>query len=484
MEMKKELLFFIIFSFLMIFLPLARAQGSVSLTLSSTDITLHTGLTESVDVTIENKQERWDTFSITVFPSSISGISANLETYALSIAPNSETTLKLYFSSVIDAPEIAAILEVSAMSTSDPSIRESQNVLLRTIKTVPVYISDIKLSNFAVDPSQTLAIETQITNVGNSPSDQYALQTNIKKSGEIIKRFDDVISDIPGKFVGSVKDNYVIEKYQAPGSYTVEAILKDNLNRVVSTNTINFEVNAVSKLPTGYTEKSVGFGFLSVTVTLKIKNEGNSPSGDFYVSESTPSFTKSIFDPEIEPTFVNETDGRVIYSWAVPSLAPGQEMTIKYQFILWHIWIALIIISVIVYFVFVVEYAPSIIKKHRHFGPITKEKEIPIFLDVRNKTLREIRDVYVRDFVPPIAKLVARFDTLKPALVRSSERGTEVVWKFDSLKPREERVITYRIKPTVDITGTLRLPNAIARYTDKKKEKKSTVSKGILISPK
>jgi hypothetical protein len=480
--MKKTLLIFIVFFFLLI-LPLASAQESVSMNLSSTDITLYTGKTQSINLTIENKQNKFDVFSISVSSLPISGVSVSYD-YAVSIPANSKITTKLDFSSIIDAPETATLLYVWVISTSDSTIRDSQTILLRTIKTVPVYISDIKLSDFSLDPEETLTIETQITNKGNLPSDEYSLQTNIKKSGEMIKRFDNVVANIPGRSTESIKNDYKIEKYQSPGSYTVEAILKDNLNRVVSSKTSTFEVNAISKIPTEYTEKTTSFGFLSVAVTIKIKNEGNAPSSSFYVGESIPSFTKNIFDPEIEPSLINETDGRVVYSWLVPSLAPGQEMEIKYQFILWHIWIALIIISVIVYFVLMVEYAPSIVKKHRHFGPLTKEKEIPIFLDVRNRTLHEIRDIYVRDFVPPIAKLVEKFETLKPAIVRTSERGTEIVWKFDSLKPREERVITYRIKPNVDITGTLKLPNAIARYTDRKKEKKSTVSKGIIISPK
>lgn len=482
--MKKiKLLIFTIFSFLLI-LSLSSAQKLVSLTLSSTDITVYTGLTQSVEITIENKQNIFDTFSVSVFPSYIFGISATLDAYAVSIPANSKTTIKLYFSSIIDAPEIAVIFNVSVISTTDSGIRDSRTILLRTIKTIPVYISDIKLSKYALNPEEILTIETQITNIGNLPSDEYVLQTNIKKDGEMIKRFDDTIVNIPGKSTKFVRNDYKIEKYQSPGNYTIEVILKDKLNKVISTKTINFEVNAIAKLPTEYTEKTTSFGFLSVTVTIKIKNEGNAPSGSFYVSESIPSFAKGVFDPEIEPTLVNQTNGRVIYSWLVPSLAPGQEMKIKYQFILWHIWIAIVIIGIIVYLVLLVEYTPSIIKKHKHFGPIVKEKEIQIFLDVRNRTLHEIKDVYVRDFVPSIAKLVEKFETLKPSLVRTTERGTEIIWKFDSLKPKEERVITYRIKPTVDITGTLKLPAAVIRYTDRKKEKKSTVSKGIIISPK
>jgi hypothetical protein len=101
-------------------------------------------------------------------------------------------------------------------------------------------------------------------------------------------------------------------------------------------------------------------------------------------------------------------------------------------------------------------------------------------LEIRNRTRNEIRDVLVRDFVPAVAMVVERFDTLRPML-RKVAGGTEVVWKIDSLGPGDERVLTYRIKPVVDIVGVLKLPKAYVRFLDRKKEVKRFLSKGVYI---
>ena len=103
-------------------------------------------------------------------------------------------------------------------------------------------------------------------------------------------------------------------------------------------------------------------------------------------------------------------------------------------------------------------------------------------LEVRNRTKHEIRDVEVRDFVPSIARVVERFDTLKPR-VKSTGSGTELRWSFESLKARDERVLTYRIKPVVDVIGHLHLPNAHVKYSDRKKIKRMIASKRLAIKP-
>jgi hypothetical protein len=78
---------------------------------------------------------------------------------------------------------------------------------------------------------------------------------------------------------------------------------------------------------------------------------------------------------------------------------------------------------------------------------------------------------------------VDRFDTMKP-VIRKAGTGTELTWKIKTLNPREERVLTYRIKPVVDIVGTMRLPKASMNYLDRKQRKKAVASKVVIIHGK
>ena len=91
---------------------------------------------------------------------------------------------------------------------------------------------------------------------------------------------------------------------------------------------------------------------------------------------------------------------------------------------------------------------------------------------------REIRNVVIEDYVPPILKLVKRFPTLKPKIKKSGDK-IKLTWNIQSLKPGEEVIISYRVKPIVEIVGTLKLPQAKIKYVDKGKVKGIPSSKKI-----
>ena len=119
-------------------------------------------------------------------------------------------------------------------------------------------------------------------------------------------------------------------------------------------------------------------------------------------------------------------------------------------------------------------------KSYKKFATVTGAKEIQIMLEVRNRTRHILKDAVVRDYLPASAQVIDRFDTLRP-IVRKTLGGTELSWKFETLKPHEERIITYRIKPSMEIVGEIRLPTANIRYMDHNREYRKTVSKHLLI---
>jgi hypothetical protein len=226
--------------------------------------------------------------------------------------------------------------------------------------------------------------------------------------------------------------------------------------------------------------KTTKYGILVQTIEITVKNEGNVPTGSLYISEAIPTFMKVFFFPKKEPMMEEPKDNRIIYTWAVPSLNPGESYTITYEISTWNAVLIAVVLVVIIAYAFVSIFSVSIEKKHKAIGPITKEREITIMLEVKNRSRNEIRDVIVRDFVPGIATVIEKFDTLRPTL-RKIANGTELVWKINSLAPGDERILTYRIKPIVDIVGTLKLPKAYLKFMDKKKEIKKILSKSAYI---
>ncbi|MDI6798570.1 MAG: hypothetical protein QMD12_01045 [Candidatus Aenigmarchaeota archaeon] len=464
---------------LALLLTVSPALAEVELTLSSNELTVYAGETKHIYITVHNSQNFQDNFVLDVWPPFFADISSNLERYLIGLAPNSNETVKLYFTTPDCADESVTRFKVSVKSTTR-NVSDSQDIILTVLRKFTVCISDFKLSKYgAFEPEETLTAYTSITNPTDKISPKFFLQTNIKKDGEIVKRFDDEIT-IEQKSTKTISHVYTFGKYATPGDYTIEVLLKDSLNVVKSAKEQTVRMKEVNKTTF---DRSTNIGILSAITTVKARNEGNVPA-PVIISTSIPSFAKNLFFTETKPTITRETVGWTEYIWHFESLNPRDEVTIKYEIKLFYVWVFCLLVVIIVVIAFKFVYGPVIIKRYRHVGALTPGKEVTIALEVKNRSRHKIRDVEVRDFVPSLLSVSKRFDTIRPMDIRRTEAGATLVWKFDSLEPFEERVLTYRVKPMVEITGTLRLPKAHVRYLDRKKERKTIISKAILIKAK
>jgi hypothetical protein len=468
--------------FFVVFLALssvAIADNSVNIALSNENVILQSGDTQSVNITITNNQGVDDTFSVSIFPSFLQGITTSSSGSSITVKGGSQGTVSMYFSAPFDIQQFVSIFSVTVKSFSNEDIQASKNILLQAVRRSPVYISDIKLSSYSIDPLGNLVIETKLTNLDNREYTDYVLTTLVNRGNSILERFDTPVARVGPKSSVNVLNTYAIGKYAQPGDYIVHGTLKDSLGQLLSSSNVQFKVNPIYKLPEQYTKKSTSIGFVSATTTVTVMNDGNVESPSFYLTESVVAIAEKLFSSSPSPTFSNTSIGNIVYSWYIPSLQPGDSITIEYRISLIPIWITLIVIAFVVYFAYVYTFRPAVVKAHRHYGMLSKEREIPVIIDVKNRSLHEIKDIVVADHVPQLAHLVDKFDTLKPK-VKKVAGGSELVWKFDSLKPREERVLTYRIKPTIE-GGELHLPHARVSYTNRKKQKKLIASRKIVV---
>lgn len=463
-------------AFLLIISP-ALADDKVKLIPSSTDITSYNGETQTIDIIIQNKQDVQDTYSILVWPPYWTGVSVTPENYLVKIDSKSNTTVKLYFSIALNAEELISAFNITTKSIRDESITDSKIVYLRVMRKSPIYISDLKLSKYGVDPEEEFSMTTSVANTDEKPSEKLSVQTTIKKANMVVERLDTTVI-VPQKSTSPVQQTYSFKKYSEPGTYSVEAVLRDSKNRIVNSQSTTVTVNTQYKIEH---KKSVSYGILTQTTTITVKNEGNTPTTEFFVAESVPSFMRNVFYPVGKVSEEKIVD-RIQYFWLIPSLMPGEERVVQYSIDLKLLWFVSLVIIFFVAISFRYTFSPKLIKRHRHEGPITRDKEIVVSLDVRNKAMHEIRDVIVRDFVPSIVSVVDRFDTIRPK-IRKTEGGTELIWRFESMKPREERVLTYRVKPIVEILGSLKLPKAHIKFLDRKRERKTVASKSVVVKP-
>jgi hypothetical protein len=83
-----------------------------------------------------------------------------------------------------------------------------------------------------------------------------------------------------------------------------------------------------------------------------------------------------------------------------------------------------------------------------------------------------IEDVTVVDRLPISAKIHERFGVIKPDKI---EKG-RLIWKFEKLMPGEEHIVSYIIYSRVIPLGKIKIPRAIAHYTDVKGKRKISYS--------
>ena len=142
------------------------------------------------------------------------------------------------------------------------------------------------------------------------------------------------------------------------------------------------------------------------------------------------------------------------------------------------IFVVVVSLVVLISFLF---FKPMITKTHG--GILSGDKEMIVSLSLKNRSRRILKNVVVRDFVPAIAKVVRKFDTIEPQIKRV-ETGTELLWKIERIKPREEVILTYRIKPVVEVIGSFTLPKAKFTYETRKGKSRRIASKTVTVRGK
>ena len=153
------------------------------------------------------------------------------------------------------------------------------------------------------------------------------------------------------------------------------------------------------------------------------------------------------------------------FTWIV-TLPAEQDYVLGYTEIYWPTYVFVAII-LILGFILYLNYTAVTIRKAIIGKNIVKTgKEMSVSITVKNK-IRKLSNVVVKDIIPEGFGLVTKFATVKPTL-RKTHSGTEVVWKIGDLKPHEQRVLHYKIKPIKKFRGRKHLAKAslIAKFGD------------------
>lgn len=225
----------------------------------------------------------------------------------------------------------------------------------------------------------------------------------------------------------------------------------------------NFEVTANPDIDSKVDTKS---GFLTREITVTKYNKGNVNVDDTYEMPMTW-FEKLMTSYNEEP--VKIASGKVEWRFTIQP-AETEELVIKTDYrALFFTIIGLFILAIIMiyYMKRVVSIKKAVFKMRDEKGAVA---EIKVLIHVSNRTSKPITAIKVVDILPHMLLLGKEFGTLKPNKFQKGEKSSRLIWDIDELEPGEERVISYRAKPGLHVIGSITLPAALLRYTNKDKK--------------
>lgn len=206
--------------------------------------------------------------------------------------------------------------------------------------------------------------------------------------------------------------------------------------------------------------------FLSKEYVVVITNKGNIAASDSWEVEIA--HIESFFVDSNPLAFSSETDGEHTLTWNY-NIDPGQSQEFQYTVSYWSLFIALILLVVAL-----IMLAFYYISKFRLRKEVVTTKHgddsyVKIKLAIKNKTNQLQKNVLVEDYVPVPFGLSREFGTIKPDAIKKKKDKLVLVWKFEELQPREERIVSYKMKAQLEVLGKVTIPPAYLKQRTAKK---------------
>jgi hypothetical protein len=236
-----------------------------------------------------------------------------------------------------------------------------------------------------------------------------------------------------------------------PKSYNIDIILIDVNGNVMYQESDSFSIPVIQNIVYSKSFSSTPFGSLATVTAI---NKGNTEAEADLLSASPKSWYSIVSGPS--PTGMMTG----YYFWKT-SLRPGESTSLNYNEIYWPTYVLIIAVVLAIALIYwqssAFTFSKNVIGKSKFkFG-----KDISISLHLRSRR-KAVEKVAIRDIIPPNFSVVSKFETVKP-LIRKVANGIELIWKLGGLRPNEERVLHYTIRPNIDVSRKVNLPPALAK---------------------
>jgi uncharacterized repeat protein (TIGR01451 family) len=335
--------------------------------------------------------------------------------------------------------------------TSNPS-GENQVVPinLRVIKKEGYFLKSLTLSKEDYSYNEPVVVTA---NVQSNEPEVADVSLTLKAEGPA-KYAQTFVYTLPADQAKEFVSNF--QMLDAPaGQYQITATLHRGL-RTFDTKNFNIEVVPTVNVQQ---QKQSHFLFYKIATMIEVENTGNTDANNVQISDSIPT-AWAILTSSTQP-FKKSSTGFV---WNIPILSPGDKKEISYEIALWPLYIIMILAAFGAYKTYARVGLPGIHKSIVQRGPLTRGGEARVMLHVKNRTGKTVKNVVIDDTLPASFQVVEA-SAPKPK-IRVSSNGQNLRWNVGSLAPREERVLSYRVRQTMGVIGKIILPKAWMRADD------------------
>jgi hypothetical protein len=212
-------------------------------------------------------------------------------------------------------------------------------------------------------------------------------------------------------------------------------------------------------------------------VVISLKNNGNVAERGYEVYQAMPSGFLTGFITQ--PQSCSQADGSNSCRYVIAEIAPGATAQVSYTVLYWptvaQYAAGIVILGVVGFFAFSKVTKPTVTKRYARKGTDTYH----IILEIKNPFFHRMNNVILRDWLTPLASFVHHETEAFKPILRTSEAGTEVIWKLGDIKPNEVRYVTYKIKTA--LSKSLKMPRAYARFVTPKGKRIRVYSSQIVL---
>ncbi|MEM5829966.1 MAG: hypothetical protein QXL82_00430 [Candidatus Aenigmatarchaeota archaeon] len=448
--MKREILITIFLVFAINLLILKPIESSSIFVDVQRYVRAVAGDTLKIPIKISNPLNSDLKVFLTVFPPYFEGISAYVENNELLVKANSQSTTYLIIKIPITSRERIVTYKIF-VEYFHPTYG----------KTLDVYEVSLEVSSKSEIIVEDFGVNKQILNIDDEVN-IYVKFKNLKEYASNVKIF--LQKYYEGKTLISEKEynlnilsfseetftyNEKITLYTKPGKYSYVISSYDESNKLISKLVFDVEVKEVRNVSK---DVKVEQTFLEYKITINLKNYGNVEE-NVKLEERIPALLRyfTVFK-DLQPEIKDD-----VAIWNI-NLKPGEEIKFSYSIIYWIPIATISLILLLAFmFLFFFYFVPIYTKK------VEKEEEIyKIKLIIKNRKNKKMKNIEIKDFVPSLFSIVS-FETIKPT-VKKTKDGYELTWKIRELKPKEEVIISYTIKPLLEIVGEIKFSKPKIKY--------------------